>query len=465
MLAKRLQYVASKRNVTLKMNGYFVCVVRGSSGRLHPILWSLIAAAVMIAALISGASFSSTVLASEVEASGECDPDVVQPGGSIYRFCLPPGWDGGALLVYAHGYVWFNEPLAIPEDHFCFGEPGNETCINDVVNDLGIAFAVTSYPTNGLAVLPAVDDMVSLVDVFSDTYGAPGDVLIAGASEGGLVTALATERYPDVFDGGLATCGPIGSWVDQIHYFGDFRILQDYYFPGLIPTEVVTIPEGLIDDWTNNNYFTTVVEPVIFAPSSAFSLTELLNTSQLPHVPGDLETIRLAIKDLFAYNIMATNDAMVKLGGNPFDNMDRVYSGSSDDTALNQAVKRFSADQAAILAMENYETSARLERPLVSLHTSLDQQVPQWHEILYGEKVLTNHTWMWYVDQPVPVDSYGHCNFDAYQELLPAFFTLVNMVADPPQPSLNFLPAMLSRSEQDKEPSASDQPEDRTVSP
>jgi hypothetical protein len=38
--------------------------------------------------------------------------------------------------------------LAIQEDHLCFGPPGDQTCIDDVVNDLGIAFATTSYPTN-----------------------------------------------------------------------------------------------------------------------------------------------------------------------------------------------------------------------------------------------------------------------------------------------------------------------------
>ncbi len=411
--------------------------------RVRIILWAIFAAAILVTVMLTGLSTSPKGLASETEALGTCDPDVIQPNGAIYRFCLPPGWNGEALLTYAHGYVWFNEPLGIPEDHICFGEPGNQTCINDVVNDFGMAFAVTSYPTNGLAVLPAVDDMVNLVTVFSDTYGAPGIVLVAGVSEGGLVTTLATERYPDVFDGGLAACGPIGSWVGQINYFGDFRVLLDYFFPGLIPTEEIAIPAWLINDWINNDYFTNVAEPVLFGPSSALSLTQLLETSRLPIIPGDDETIHIALKDAMAYNIMATNDIMTKLGGNPFDNMDRIYSGSSDDPALNAAVKRFVADQIALAAMEDYETTGELERPLITLHTSLDQQVPNWHEDLYRQKVLENHTWMWHVDQPVPVNNYGHCNFDPNEEVLPAFFTLASMVADPPRPSLNFLPAML----------------------
>jgi pimeloyl-ACP methyl ester carboxylesterase len=313
--------------------------------------------------------------------------------------------------------------------------------VNDVANDVGVAFATTSYPTNGLAVLPAVDDMVNLVRVFSDTYGSPETVLIAGVSEGGLVTTLAVERLPHVFDGGLAACGPIGSWTKGINNLGDFRVLFDYFFPDLLPSDVVTIPNWLIDQWSNNDYFAGVVEPVVFDPASAVSLTQLLATSGLPYVPSVTDTIRTAVHDALAYNVLATNDAMEKLGGNPFDNIGRVYSGSADDAALNANVRRFSADQAALAENRKYETSGRLTRPLVTLHTSRDQQVPQWQESLYRQKVLARHTWMWHIDQPVPVDAYGHCNFDVAEEVMPAFFALLGMVADPPQPSIQYLPA------------------------
>jgi pimeloyl-ACP methyl ester carboxylesterase len=409
--------------------------------RCRALLVPTTVALLLVTAVIHTLTVSAAVSTAEI--TGGCDPDTTQPNGAIYRFCVPPGWTAGeGLLVYAHGYVFFNEPLEIPEDQLCFGEPGDLTCVNEVVNDFGIAFGVTSYPTNGLAVLPAIDDVVNMVDVFSTTYGTPGITLLAGVSEGGLVTTLATEQYPETFDGGLAACGPIGDWVEQINYFGDFRVLFDYYFPGIIPSQVVTIPQWLIDDWTNNNYFVNVVEPLIFDPGSAFSLTELLATSSLPHLPGVTETIRTAVEDVMAYNVLATNESMEKLGGNPFDNVTRVYTGSVDNGALNAGVKRFSADPAALIAMEAYETSGDLARPLVTLHTSLDQQVPQWHEPLYREKVLGQHTWMWHVNQPVPVDNYGHCNFDATLEVLPAFFTLLSLVADPPDPGVSFLPAI-----------------------
>lgn len=412
------------------------------SGRPQILFLPTAVAIILVTAVLHTLTQAAPVKAAEPPLAA-CDPDTTQPNGAIYRFCLPPGWDPGeGLVVYAHGYVFVTEPLEIPEDQLCFGDPGSQTCVNDVVNDFGLAFGVTSYPTTGLAVLPAVTDVVNLVNVFSDTYGDPGVTLLAGVSEGGLVTTLATERHPDIFDGGLAACGPIGDWVEQVNYFGDFRVLFDYYFPGIIPTQVVTIPQWLIDDWTYNEYFTTTVQPVIFDPGNAFSLTELLATSKLPHLPGDMNTIRTAVEDVLAYNILATNESMEKLGGNPFDNTTRVYTGSVDDAALNAGVVRFSADPAALIAMEAYETSGELTRPLVTLHTSLDQQVPQWHELLYRQKVLNAHTWMWHVDQPVPVDNYGHCNFDPTLEVLPAFFSLIALVGNPPQPGIAYLPAI-----------------------
>ena len=33
-----------------------------------------------------------------------CLPDGVQPSGAIYRFCVPPNWNGD-LVVFAHGYM------------------------------------------------------------------------------------------------------------------------------------------------------------------------------------------------------------------------------------------------------------------------------------------------------------------------------------------------------------------------
>ena len=104
--------------------------------------------------------------------------------------------------------------------------------------------------------------------------------------------------------------------------------------------------------------------------------------------------------------------------------MDRLYSGSLDDAALNAGVARFqfTADPAKLAKLQ---TAARLERPLVTIHTTGDPIVPIWHQALYRDRLpffsRLLHT-------PITINRYGHCKFtDA--EVLAAFAVLVIKVS------------------------------------
>ena len=123
---------------------------------------------------------------------------------------------------------------------------------------------------------------------------------------------------------------------------------------------------------------------------------------------------------LLWYSFRGTTDAMAKLGGMPFGNLDRQYTGSLDDVALNAGVGRFqfTADPARVAKLQ---TSARLRRPLVTIHTTGDPIVPIWHESLYRRRL---DFFGRLLDTPITVSRYGHCNFtDA--EVLAAFAVLV----------------------------------------
>jgi hypothetical protein len=144
--------------------------------------------------------------------------------------------------------------------------------------------------------------------------------------------------------------------------------------------------------------------------------------------------------------VLATNDAIEKLGGQPFDNHDRVYAGSANDTQLNQVVQRFNSDSAALQDIDlNYQTTGLLTVPLVTLHTTLDQQVPYWHEPLYRVKVIQSDSLAFH--QHVEVNTYGHCNFSA-SDALGAFGKLKTMVYSPttrfPSPR-QYLPMISAR--------------------
>src|SRR5262245_32343925 len=194
--------------------------------------------------LVLACSFLAWLCASARPAAAACDPDGIQESGAVYRICMPPaGQWNGRLVIWAHGYVSFDKPVSIPEDQLHLPDG---TSIPDIVNALGFAFATTSYSVNGTAVRQGLADVTDLVSVFAAAKGPASRVYLVGASEGGLVTALAVEQHPDLFAGGLATCGPIGSFPLQVAYIGDFRVLFDYFFPDLLPGDPGHVPEEFI---------------------------------------------------------------------------------------------------------------------------------------------------------------------------------------------------------------------------
>ena len=352
-------------------------------------------------------------------AAAACDPDGLQSTGAVYRICMPSGAWNGDLVIWAHGYVAFNEPVAIPEDQL---QLPDGTSIPGIVNALGYGFATTSYATNGLAAREGVDDVVDLVNVFANAKGTPGHVYIVGASEGGLVTALAVERHPGVFSGGLATCGPIGNFQGQVGYYGDFRVVIDAFFPGLLPGDATYVPPPFIENW--NPYYETVVKPTLFAPENLLKTLQVVSVAKLPYDANNFwPTVERSLRDALWYSVFATNDATQKLNGNPFGNATRVYKGSYDDALLNASVQRVVADPAAVAEMyASYEATGNLARPLVTLHTLYDQQVPWSHELVYYLKTLIAGKSSQLL--AIPVNRYGHCNFTP-AEVVVSFVLLV----------------------------------------
>lgn len=351
--------------------------------------------------------------------------DGIQESGATYRICMPASWNG-KLLVYAHGYMAPTEPVGIPEDQL--GVAGSPT-VDQLANALGYAFVTSGYRANGLVVQAGIADLIDAVAIFTAEKGAPSQVLLAGVSEGGLIAALAVERHPAIFDGGLAMCGPYGSFRDQINYFGDFRVVFDYYFPNLMPPSPVAIPPTLLDTW-ETGYYTTTVQPVITDTANITAVNHLLSVTGAAFDAEDPATKEESIADLLWYNVFATNDATAKLGGQPYANGARVYSGSADDEALNQGVARFDAEPTTLAAMEEYETTGLLTRPLITLHTTGDPVVPYWHATRYQQKINAAGRGLFH--EQITYENYGHCQFTA-PVILDAFNRLATLADNPPE--------------------------------
>jgi hypothetical protein len=78
----------------------------------------------------------------EEPATAGCRDGNLSQTGALYRVCFPADWNGD-LVVYAHGYVSADEPLAIPDDQV------QGQSIAQIVNGLGYG-CHDNFRANGL---------------------------------------------------------------------------------------------------------------------------------------------------------------------------------------------------------------------------------------------------------------------------------------------------------------------------
>ncbi len=369
----------------------------------------------------------------------------VQSSGGLYEICTPAdGNPTGTLVVYAHGFVFPQLPLHIREV-----EGGVE--VEDFITDRGFAYAATSFYTNGL-VEPEKGgkDLRELIATYTQLHGRPTRVLLLSFSNGTLLSMLEIEKGVHLFDGALASCGPHGSYLQEIQYLGDVFVLFDFFFrdveiiPGFgsgLPGGPDGIPQALVDGLiaAAPPGFTGVdvlAQAVLTALQNNPGTTEqLLGAIQLTSAISHSSTlfataaegVELVIRAV-SYNVFATNDALAKLGGRFFDNTTRLYGDLLPNDALRQAINggivRYEADRHVTAQLESrYESKGHLRTPVVALHNTRDPLVPFWQETLYLEDLASRAS----TYTLVPVERYGHCTFTS-DEVAGGLETLVEEV-------------------------------------
>lgn len=342
-----------------------------------------------------------------VVSASRCEPDGTQASGSIYRICTPDPQDyNNRLVIWAHGFQDATEPVGIPEDQL----QARGHSIQAFFNDLGFGFATNSYSKTGLAVRQAMDDILDLVRIYTAAHGTPNKIYLTGASEGGLITTLLVEQRPDVFAGGLAACGPVGDFAAQINYFSDARATFEYFFPTLIPGDPFHPTQDLIAQW--DNFYAAQVRQSLLAPDNRAALNQWVRVAKLPFDPKKVPATKEATaKGVLGYAVLNLNDAADTLGGFPFGNRGRRYSGSADNADLNAGVPRIGAESKAIAELQaHYNTSGQLDKPLITLHSTRDSLVPYRQETLYIAKTKASGDFG-RQHFNIQTSRYGHCQF------------------------------------------------------
>ena len=348
--------------------------------------------------------------------------------GAQYAMFVPAAWTG-RLVLYAHGFVDPAAPIALPDVAPADVAPW-VVQLRETLLSAGYAVAYSSYAENGWAVKDGAARTHELRELFIGRFGAPTHVYVMGRSLGGLITVFLAENFPASYQGALALCAPAGGGRLETDYIGNVRVLFDFYFPGVIPGDVLHVPE--MEYSADSPVVKAIVAAILANPHKAVALASV-DQITLPFTT--LGQLVLSIVRPIGYNIRGTNDLLARTGGqSPFGNVGVWYTRLGlIDPFLNVGVGRFAAQAGGIRYLNDYyQTRGTLAIPLVTLHTTQDPDVPFFHERAYAKIVAAARTSKWLAQQSV--QRYGHCNV-APAEVATTLSRLVNWAENGVKPA------------------------------
>lgn len=324
---------------------------------------------------------SSDNTAASVQNKPQVKVEIGELNGAPFRIDVPEKWSSG-LVMYCHG---FNNSRV----RFDASKPLQ--AVLQVFLERGFAVAQSGYSEAGWALAEAIHDTEALRRYFAKKYGAPGEAYVTGHSSGGLLAIALVELFPDAYEGGLALCGVNGPviWLIERRDF-DHLVVFDYYFPGVLPP-LDKVPA----DYRLG--YDRIAQLLKDHPEKAESLRKFSGLRNNQHLGQALSFFTISLADM-----------QRRAGGNPIDNRNTIYFGTSDDNAVNDGVKRYAADGKAAEYLKRYYTpTGALKRPILAIQTTYDPLVPGWLTNAYVTLTQQAGAPDLFVQQYVKRD--GHC--------------------------------------------------------
>lgn len=345
-----------------------------------------------------------------------------------YRIDVPAAWNH-ALVVYFHGYA---------EGPFTYriGSPLSEQ--TQPAFDRGYAIIQSGFSAPGWALAEAYPETEQLRQYFLKHYGQPAEgkkaakqmeTIVEGGSMGGALVTAELELNPKPFAGGLDLCGSVGPTDLAFQRRFAWRAAFDFYFPALLPP-LVPSPSDFQESRGLRRRAEDALKANPLAASSMRNLTGL-------HTDAE-------VAESMVYFTYVIADMQRRAGGNPFDNRNFLYAGttpgnSASDNALNDGVHRYTADpHAREYLLHHYTPTGRLNRPMLALHTTYDPRIPTGTLSIYNEQVAIAGFSQNLVQQYVHRD--GHCTFTA-DEIGRSFDELILWIHSGHRPTPGLLPA------------------------
>lgn len=306
--------------------------------------------------------------------------------GAAYILVRPQNWNG-KLILFAHGGPRLGPPQ-----------------LAETIEDLekfqmmvaeGYAWAGSTYRRGGYGVRSAAEDMAQLRTIVWQHLGRPSMTILHGQSWGGNVAAKAGELYGlDIdgrrnFDGIVLTSGVLAGGTRAYRLRADLRAVYQYYCNNHPRPEEPAYPV-----WQGLPAGSTITRADLAARVRECTGIGLPIADRSPEQRAQLANITqvLSIEEAqvlpnLVWSTFTFADMIGRLGGrNPFSNQDTIYSGSSDDAALNAGVPRFSADPAALAQLAyDSDLSGLIVIPTITLHGIHDRVASVSNAIAYRQ--------------------------------------------------------------------------------
>ena len=361
-------------------------------------------------------AFASTAAVSETVVSGKTG------GGAFYRIVVPDVWNGN-LVIWNHGFD-LAPPSALDADDM---GPLAPLQLSE-----GYAVAASSYQQNGWAVFKTKNDLQHLVSVFRDRFGQPNEIIITGASLGGIVTAAAIEEANlGNVTGAYAICGAMAgsrNWDGAV----DLRLAYDAVCAN---TPAAAIPGGAAGLPKNStmtptemalkvNACTGILTPPAYqTPQQQANLAKLLGVTQLPasFLITDMGFATFGLRNL-VYD-------QGKLAGKIAIGNKHVDYGDAD---INASIARVTPNPGAANRMaRSYTPTGNVgQTKIVTLHTDKDGLVIVENESEYASVVPAANLAVGIVVEATP----SHCGFTG-AETVAGWEALRGWLAGAPKPS------------------------------
>ncbi len=360
--------------------------------------------------------FTSSSLEAQMVSTGQT------ASGAFYRIEVPNGWQpSDGLVIWNHGFSL--DPI---------GPVSDLGPLVDAQLAEGYAVAASSYSLPGWALFQTLSDNEQMVEVFESEFGVPDQVLINGASLGGIVTAQAIEQG-DLGNvvGAFPFCGALAGsrvWDGAL----DLRLLYDHLCSGVAGAAIPGGPDGLpfppdpsfdeVDLALAVEFCLGLLTPIPTSGQQA-RLAEVLSVTGIPEsfILTDMGFATFALHDLVF-------DPAKLDGGMAMDNAGVDY----DDPVVNAGIERVTPDPAdrELLRASYTPTGEVGDVKIVSIHTDKDGLVIVENESEYASVVPAGNLTVAIAVESSP----SHCSFTE-AEVLASWEALRAWVAGSPQPT------------------------------